>query len=93
MFSLVFTHLKLRIIVFSLPLNELFISIEGVGPLPQSPPYCTAIFLQKPRVDKPNTGCKEGLLRFYTSFTATVGSLTLEGEGRWENVHVLQSAT
>ena len=41
MFSQVCNHLKLRIVVILLPLNEPFTSTEGAGP-----PCCGAIFLQ-----------------------------------------------
>ncbi len=46
---------------FLFPKNEPLKSSEEVDPLPLSLPCCTAMFLQKPRVDKPNTGSKEGL--------------------------------
>ncbi len=49
MFSLVYNHLKLRIVVFSLAWNEPFISTKGSGPLPQSLPCCSAMFLQTGR--------------------------------------------
>lgn len=39
MFSLVYDHLKLRKFVC-------FLATVGAGPLPQSPPFCTAGFVQ-----------------------------------------------
>ncbi len=81
MFSLVYKHLKLRIVVFSFAEWTLHIHI-GSGSSTTELPYCTAIFLQKPRTDKPNTGSREGLWRFYVEVAATIGSPTrLEREG------------
>ena len=49
MFSLVYNHLKQRIIAFSLSQNEPFISTRSAGPVPQWLPYCTAICQQQPQ--------------------------------------------
>ena len=57
--TLLYNHLKIRI-VFSFPQIEPIICIQVEGPLPQSLPCCTAMFLQQPRMDKPNTGGREG---------------------------------
>lgn len=43
---LVCIHLKLRIVVFLLPLNEYFISTEGADAVPVSLPHCAAMFLE-----------------------------------------------
>ena len=54
MFNYVYKHLKLRIVLWN-----------NVGCLPRSLAHCTAMFLQKPRMDKPNTCSKEGLSFFF----------------------------
>ena len=64
MFSLMYIHLKIRIVVFLIPQNELFISTEGVSPHTWRPPYYTAMFLQFIEMDKLNTCSREGLLTF-----------------------------
>lgn len=51
MFSLVYNHLKIRI-MFSSDQNEPFISTKGANPLPWGSKCCSPIFLQQPRMDK-----------------------------------------
>lgn len=46
---------------------------RGAGLLPWSAPCCTEMFQQQPRVDKPNTGPREGLLHFWYILAAIVG--------------------
>lgn len=59
MFSLVSNHLKLRVVVFLLPENEPFTRTEGADPLPQDLPCRSAVFLQKLRINNPNTGSRD----------------------------------
>lgn len=59
MFSLVSNHLKLRVVVFLLPENEPFTRTEGADPLPQNLPCRSAVFLQKLRINNPNTGSRD----------------------------------
>lgn len=59
MFSLVSNHLKLRVVVFLLPENEPFTRTEGADPLPQDLPCRSAVFLQKLRINNPNTASRD----------------------------------
>lgn len=57
-----YNHLKIRIVVFSYLRMSPLLFTEGAGPLPSE----SAIFLQSPRVDKPNTDSSEGFFfRFW----------------------------
>lgn len=47
-FSLVYNHWKLRIVVLLAPLNEPLISTEVVGLFPWRPLRCSAMFLTQP---------------------------------------------
>ena len=66
MFSFVYNRMKIRIVVFSSSYNKsfIYIYIEEVGPLPRSTQCCTTMFLQQPRMDKPDTGSRESFSRF-----------------------------
>lgn len=59
MFSLVSNHLKLRVVVFLLPENEPFTRTEGADPLPQNLPCRSTVFLQKLRINNPNTASRD----------------------------------
>ncbi len=66
--------------MFLLPYNEPFISAEKLGSLSQSPPCCTSMFLQKPRMAKQKNWLSKMSCMFFMSFLATVCSQThLEG--------------
>lgn len=71
MFSLVSNHLKLRVVVFLLPENEPFTRTEGADPLPQDLPCRSAVFLQKLRINNPNTGSRD-----LTTLTLREGEMT-----------------
>lgn len=72
MFSLVCNRLKVKIIEVSLAQNEPFISTKGVGPLSQTPPCCTTMFLQQLRTD---TDSRDRILHFHVE---VLGGSTLQ---------------
>lgn len=66
MFSLLYNHMKISIIVFSFTKNCVFV-LTGV-----------TMFLQWPKADKPNTGPEDGLSCFLSTI---VSPSVLEGKG------------
>ncbi len=77
MFSIMYNHLKIRTILFSLLLNDtetnIYIYIQAVGSLSQSLQVAPPCFYSSPECTNQTQALERALFAFFASFMATVG--------------------